>query len=342
MTTSGAATTLDESKEIVPSFSKTSDQTGQQQTNATGQQNNGTKASGTMVFYNCNQSDTLSGTDHVVPAGTGVSTGGLTYITQTSTTVSPSHFNGSTCKSDVPSSSVNVVSQVAGSKYNQDATTYAVSGYSTITGNGSKMTGGTDNIQTIVSQSDVDGVTQKIISGSTASTFTQSFENQLASQGYYVFVSTMKAGDPTITANPAVGQPASSTVVNAKVTYSVLAVKRDVLVKAISDALVSQIDKTKQKVDASDILKDASITVSNQSSPTNATLSIVINTSAVPILDTASIQKQAKGQKTADITASISNIPGVKDVSVKLSPFWVSKAPNKTSKIIVKVQHVNQ
>jgi len=339
LTTSGSATALDETKGIIPSVSKTSDQTGTQTAAATGQQNNGAKASGAVTITNCTSGAVT------VPAGTGVSSSNLTFITQSTLSLESGNFDiHGNCKSTgTHVGNVNVVAQTGGAKYNlASGSSFTVSGFPGLSGsNGSALGGGTDNITTVVSQADVDGAVQKITSGSTANTFTQSFENQLASQSYYVFVSTMKAGDPTVTANPAVGQPGSTTVVNVKVTYSVLAVKRDDLVKAISDQLLGQVDKTKEKVETSDILKNANISVGNQSSPTNATLGITINTSAVPILDTKAIKNQAKGQKTAAITCYVSNIAGVKNVTVKLSPFWESKAPSKTSKIIVNVQHVS-
>ena len=339
LTTSGSVTVLDETKGIIPSVSKTSDQTGTQTATATGQQNNGAKASGAVTITNCTSGAVT------VPAGTGVSSSNLTFITQSTLSLESGNFDiHGNCKSTgTHVGNVNVVAQTGGAKYNlASGSSFTVSGFPGLSGsNGSALGGGTDNITTVVSQADVDGAVQKITSGSTANTFTQSFENQLASQSYYVFVSTMKAGDPTVTANPAVGQPGSTTVVNVKVTYSVLAVKRDDLVKAISDQLLGQVDKTKEKVETSDILKNANISVGNQSSPTNATLGITINTSAVPILDTQAIKNQAKGQKTAAITSYVSNIAGVKNVTVKLSPFWESKAPAKTSKIIVNVQHVS-
>ena len=329
---------VDSQKGLIPAKLESSDQTGSQQVTATGQQNDGDKATGTMAFYNCNKDDTLSGTNHTVPAGTGVSANGLNFITTETATVAPSHFNGNTCKNDVPSNSVNVTAQAAGAKYNLDSTSYSVAGFSTISGSGSKMTGGTDNIVTVLTQSDVDGAKQKLTSGTSGDQFSKDFVKKLEGQGEYVLSSTLKAGDAAITATPAVGQPASTSNVTIKVTYTVLTVKKADLSQAIEDKLASQIDKSKQKLNGN-FLDDADITVQSQSGA-SATLAVNEDTTAVPIINIASVKKQAEGKKSGDIKAAIGAWPGVKEVDVKLSPFWVSKAPGKDSKIKVVLQEV--
>jgi hypothetical protein len=334
-------TTLNDKASQIPAVLKASNQTSQQSVPATGQQNQGDKATGTMTFYNCNKDDTLSGTTHTVPAGTGVSAGGLTYITQQPATVSPSHFTGNTCKNDVASSSVNIKSQNGGAKYNQASTTYSVSGFSTITGTGSAMTGGTDNNVTIVSQQDVDNARAKVTSQS-ADDYTNKFIKQLEDGGAYVLKSTLKVGDPAVTATPAVGQPASTTNVSIQITYTVLIVQKSDLTKLINGTLEEQIDKTKQKISTTDVLKDASVTVQNQTAPGAATLNVSETTTAVPIIDVALVKKLSAGQKSGNIKATISAWPGIKNVDVKTSPFWVSKVPKKQNKITVVLQQVKQ
>jgi hypothetical protein len=335
-----AATTtpaLDSQKNAIPAKLESSDQTGTQSVTATGSQNNGNKASGSVVFYNCSKDDTLSGTTRTVAAGTGVTSGGLSYTTTQAVDVAPSHFSGDNCKKDVPSSSVTVNAVQAGAKYNIDAASYLV--YGSISASGSKMTGGSDNIITVLSQSDVDGAKEKLTSGTSGDQFSKDFENKLTAQDEYVLTSTMKAGDASITASPAVGQPASTANVTIKVTYTVLTVKKSDLSQAIEDKLAGQIDKTKQKLNGN-FLNDANVTVQNQPSPNSAALSIDENTTAVPIINVASVKKQAEGKKTGDIKAALGGWAGVKEVDVKLSPFWVSKAPAKDSKIKVILQEV--
>lgn len=337
LTTSGSAKSLDENKGIIPAVLKTSDQTSSSQVNATGQVNNGQKASGTVTLI----AEPCPSTPPTVDGGTGLSSNGLAFITnksvQLTTVYYDSSANQTACKADV-----GVTAQVGGAKYNlASGQTFAVSGYSGVTGtNSNAFTGGTDNIQTVVAQSDVDNAAATL-KNTSSQNYAKNFEDSLAKQGFYVLTSTMNIGTPQTTANPAVGQPGSTTTVSIKITYSVLCIKKDDLVKALTDSLNKQIDPASQKVEATDVINGASISVAGQASPTDVTLNITESAPAVPILNTASIKKQAEGQKSGDIIAAISSTPGVKNVNVKLSPFWVSKVPKNPSKITVNLQHLS-
>lgn len=103
--------------------------------------------------------------------------------------------------------------------------------------------------------------------------------------------------------------------------------------------MASQIDKTKQKLNGN-FLNDANITVQSQSAPNSAVLTINEDTTAVPIINVATVKKVAEGKKVGDIKSAIGNWAGVKNVDVQLSPFWVSKVPNKDSKVTVVFQEV--
>ena len=325
---------VDSQKGLIPAKLESSDQTGSQQVTATGQQNNGDKATGSVAMTTCVSSP---GQLSDIPAGTGISTNGLTYITQDNASF---NFSGS-CNNNTAfkfkSNSVDITAQQAGAKFNTSLSGATIAGHPGVTADGS-ASGGTDNIVTVLTQSDVDGAKQKLTSGTSGDQFSKDFVKKLEGQGEYVLSSTLKAGDAAITATPAVGQPASTSNVTIKVTYTVLTVKKADLSQAIEDKLASQIDKSKQKLNGN-FLDDADITVQSQSGA-SATLAVNEDTTAVPIINIASVKKQAEGKKSGDIKAAIGAWPGVKEVDVKLSPFWVSKAPGKDSKIKVVLQEV--
>jgi hypothetical protein len=111
----------------------------------------------------------------------------------------------------------------------------------------------------------------------------------------------------------------------------VLNKKLETLVK---DALNNQIDKKREKLSDDNVLSGLNVTVQNQNQA-NATLAISKDSTAIPILDMQAIKDHAKGKKTSEIKNYINTYPGVKDVDVKLSPFWVSSAPKNTAKIKV-------
>lgn len=336
LNTSGSVKSYNPDTSTIPGYSQKKDQSATMQVPATGQKNNGNKANGDITLSAGSCSSTVPS---AIPAGTGVSSNDLTFITQSSATFSPV-VNGSQCSFE--SDPVPVIAQAGGSKYNLSAgSDFTVAGYPNVSGtNSSDFSGGTDDVQTVVSQSDIDNAKQKLTESNDSSKLEKDFEKSLSQQGYYVLTSTMKQGDSNVSASPAVGQPASNTTVTLKITFTVLAVKQDDLKQAITHALSAEIDKTKQKVDDSQVLNDASIDVSSQSSSTDAALSITENTSAIPLVDANSIKKMAEGKKSGVITSEISQIPGVKSVNVKTSPFWVSKVPNKPSKITVTIKHL--
>ena len=333
LTTSDTATALDQEKGIIPAQLKTTEQTVSQSVTASGQQNQGEKAEGTVkLSIACGD---VSGSAPKVPAGTGVSTSGLTYITQETATLDNPEFGP--CRF---TDSVDVAAQTGGAKYNIGPASFTVQGYSKITGSSSSaMSGGTDNIITIVAQSDLDKVKQQITAES-SDQFTKQFTEQLEKEGLYVISSTLKLGDPATSSTPGVGQPASTANVTVKVKYTVIVVKKDDLQKAVTAKLSEQLDKNRQKLSTDDILKGITVDAKNQQSPAIVTLDISQTSSAVPIIDVATVKKQAAGQKTSTIKALLTEVAGVEDVEVHLSPFWVSKAPGNVGKITVVEQEL--
>jgi hypothetical protein len=333
-TASGTAKELDESKKIIPSVLKTSDQTANQQINATGQQNNGDKAQGKVTFSTNNLSICAVGSQGItLPAGTGITANGLGFITQDSVFLGR---KGSSCTLE---NDAKVIAQGAGAKYNVSNTNFNVPNHSDVSANGS-TSGGTDNNVTILTQQDLEGAKAKI-SSSDSDKFSKDFQKQLSDQGLYVLGSTLKVNDPVVTSTPSAGQPASTAAVTVKITYSVIALQKNNLEQAVKDALNKKIDQKKEKLSDTDVLKNLTIAVQNQqpNSP-NATLSLSKDTTAVPIIDEDAVKAALRGKKDNQIKEYLTAYPGVKDVDVKFSPFWVSSAPNKTGKIKIVEQQV--
>ncbi len=331
LTTSDSQKTLDKEKRIIPSVLKTQDQSSSQQAQATGQQNNGTKATGSVTMSAGACSATVPSD---VPAGSGITTSGLTFIAQSGTSFAPVVSSGKCTYQST--GSTKVTAQTAGAKYNVASSTFSVSGRPDVSASSSAaMTGGTDNNITVVSQSDVDGAKQKAATASSADDFKRNLIKQLNDSGFYVLDSTFKADSQSVSASPDVGQQANTTTVTVKISYSVLMVPKSDLTDIIKDQLAKQVDKNKQKLSNDDVLKTAAVIVQSQSSPTVASLQVSEDTTAVPIIDVNTVKKQAGGQKSGDIKKSLESLPGVKEVTVKMSPFWVSKAPKNSGKVRV-------
>lgn len=326
------AKSLDEEKAIIPAVLQKKDQTVSSTVNATGQQNSGDKASGSVNMSAGACSATVPAD---VPAGTGLSSGGLTYITQAKTSFAPV-ASGGKCTFQ-STSATSIKAQSGGSKYNVSAAAFTVSGRSDVSASGS-ASGGTDNIITVLSQSDVDGAKQKISSADTDK-FTKEFKESLEDQDLYVIEPSLKLGDAQVSSSPEVGSSATTANVTVKISHTVLTVKKDDLRKIVSAQLTKQIDTKKQKLSNDDVLKGLSVSVQGQESATKTTLQLREDTTAVPILDVDEVKKIATGQKAGDIRTALSQLTGVQDVEVKMSPFWVSKAP-KPGKITVAQEQV--
>jgi hypothetical protein len=332
--TSTKVTALDEKQGLIPAELKSTTLTSTQKVQATGEQNNGKKASGSVEMTTC---VTGPGQLKDVPAGTGISTNGLNFITQQNATFSFTFQNCSSGGFQYKSQSVTITAQQGGSKYNVSNTTFSVTGRSDTSASGS-ASGGTDDIKTVVSQQDVNSAAGKV-SDEDKNKFVDEFKKKLGDDGFYLIDATFKAKDPAVSSSPAVGEAGDEAEVTVKINYSVLAVPKTELQKAVTDQLNKQIDTSKQKIGDEDVLKDITVSVQSQKSSSVATLSISADSTAVAIIDTGGIKQQVSGKKSGDINKLLSDLPGVKNVDVKMSPFWVSKAP-KAGKITIVEQQV--
>jgi hypothetical protein len=323
-------------KNTIPATIAQQQKTSSQQVPATGQQNNGQKASGSVKVTNCS--------DHNVsiPAGTGFSANGNNYISQSSAVVTQSNYqfkNGSfTCKND-GNASIDIVAQKPGTSYNTGSTSMTFSGSSgTVTASGSTA-GGTDDIVKVVSQSDVDAATAKLTQQD-ASAVKSTLAQQLRSQNLYPVQATFSSGTPNTTTSTPVGQSADAVTVTQAVTYTMYGTQRSYLDQLIENDIKQQIDPDTQTI-LSDGLDKASIKLTTN---TDTTAQIGIQTTATvgPKLDVASLKSQIAGKKTGYVKSLIGNQPGVTNVTVKLSPFWVSSAPKSTDKITITVGKATQ
>ena len=330
-----AATSVNAANNTIPAVSQETQKTVTQQGEATGQVDKGTKASGTIQFYNCNQLDTLSGNNRVLPAGTGVSANGLTFITTQDASVPPSHFNGTNCKKDQLSSPVGITAQNPGDKYNIGPTSYSVASSSNMGGQGSATSGGTTNIVKVVNQQDIDNVKQKIISQDTA-TIKKELQQTLVGKGLYAIQDSFINKEPEVITNVAAGTEASTVTVTQKTTYTMLGVKQDDLKKIIGDAVNKKIDTGKQQI--LDYGLDSANFQTQSGQGTITPISMSVTAVAGSDINIASVKQQVAGKKSSEAKDIIGKYPGVTSVTVDYSPFWVSSIPKKTSKITVTIE----
>ncbi len=328
---STTATALDPKTITIPAKLLSQPKTYTQQATATGQKNNGTKAAGT-VNMSAQACAPHLGQPDSVPAGTGISTSGLTYITQGTTKFSAFGHGSGSCLTYDALSATDISSQGAGAKYNVSSASFTVAGRSDASGTGS-ASGGTDSIIQVVSQGDIDGAKSKIATDD--ATVKQALQTQLSQAGYYSIVATFSAGTPAVTTSANAGDAASSVTVTEIVTYTMFGVHQADLKTIVDNNVKTQIDTAKQSI-LSQGLSAATFSVTSTTA-TGAQVTLQTTAEVGPQLDVATIKTQTAGKKTGDVQSLLQSNPDVTSVTVKYSPFWVTSVPKHTNNITVNI-----
>lgn len=329
--------TLDQASMTLPATIAQVPKTASQQVPATGTADKGTRASGQITITNCGDSDVT------IPAGTGFSANGKTYISQSDVTVPQSTYkrSGSSfkCNND-GKGTVNVTAQKVGDSYNADATDYTIAnGSSDLSATGGAMTGGTSNIVKVVSQTDVDTATNQLKT-QTGDAVKGSLTQQLQQDGLFPISATFSAGTPQITTSSQVGDQADTVTVTSTTTYTMFGVQKSDLTTLIDAAVKKKIDTSKQEL-LDDGLSDARFQVTSQNDQ-RASVTVNSTAKAGPHIVASDIKKAVAGQKSGEVEDSLKKNPGIQDVQVKLSPFWVNSIPKNQSKITILVDNAVQ
>lgn len=328
---STSATSVDPSTLTIPAYAQQTQKTESQQVPTTGQQNNGQKASGSVSLITEECTFPLH-KPASLPAGTGLTANGLTFITQQNTTFSNSGYPNSAgnCIDFPANNSTPVQAQQGGSNYNLNSATFDAG--NGVSGTGT-TTGGTDSIVQVVAQADITNATQKLAAINTASIKT-GLENSLKQAGYFPIPGTFVAGTPTMSTSANVGDQATTVTVTQTVSYTMLGVHRSDLQSVLDNSLNSQIDPSKQSIQ-NDGLSSATFAVSSPST-NGAQVSMQTTAIAGPKLNASSLKKLIAGKKPGQANSLLTAYPGVTGIQVHLSPFWVSSIPTNTSKITIR------
>jgi len=333
-TTNTGITEPSPEKGLVPAIKKEVKKTDTEKATATGKKDDGKKATGTMTLTNCIH-DTNS---HTVPAGTGFSSGSLTFVTDKDVTLDVAVYQGNTCKSSNFgfSKDVTVTAVNGGTGYNLDARSYT-SSISGINASGTAMAGGTTSVITVVAQADVDGAVAKM-KGRLDDAAKNELDSLLQADTLTGLKNTLVISEPAVTTTPTVGQPATGDItVTSITTYDILGVKADYLSQLIKKDVAGKIETSKQSV-LDDGLSSAVIIVSKRKSATEVEMNLQALVIAGPELNADTIKNDIKGKKKGDAERIISSNTGVTSVTIKYSPFWVYKMPKSASKITIIIE----
>ncbi len=339
ITASPKAKTLSEADQTVPAEAKQLKKSDSQNVPTTGQKDVGTKATGnvTLTLADCAQPQVT------VPAGTAVSSGGLNLITQVDVTLQSVRI-GTTCRnSDFPQVStgkVKVEAQNAGDQYNLSARNYTVTGFSNVSAAGTAMAGGTSKVIKIVSQADIDGAKQKMLEADNAAV-NQEISDQLKADGYIPIVETISASNTVVTATPNVGEESDQVAVSVTTTYEMIGAKKDDVKTLLEADIKKHIDTSKQNILDNGL--DKAVLHATENKLANGNYRFTLQTTAEVGVqqDANAIKKAIAGKKKGEVQAYISARPGVKDVQVSYSPFWIYRTTKSTNKITITFQQAN-
>lgn len=208
------------------------------------------------------------------------------------------------------------------------STEMSVAGYSSLEAVAyDDFTGGSKETVKVVQQSDVDAAVAKLRERGDSDAARDELKGQM-SDSTVVIDSSFNTSQGEVKVSPAVGEsPAENGKATAslEITYTLVGVDRDDLGEVLDEQLKSETDGKDQKVynNGLDEVKFSGFTTVDNG------YSVVINTNGHvgPIINEDDVRKQAVGKKSEEIRALLMETDGVNDVSVNMSPFWVSKAP---------------
>lgn len=333
-----AASSLDLATANVPATAAQQQKTYTQQVDTTGEVNNGKQAKGNVTFTltNCSHSSVD------IPQGTGITANGLTYVTQSEVTLSSVQI-GPNCNPGgweaYYSKTIPVVALKGGADYNTESGTKfslpsSISGASSVdaSANG-KIDGGTDDITQVVAQKDIENAKKQIDTKDPA--IENTLYQQLVQNGLFPIKSTYQASDPNVSSDKQPGDKATTVTVTISITYTMFGTNKANLLALVKDDVGQQADLDKQAI-LDDGLSKATFTIDDLSD-TKARISLENTATLGPKIDTVALKSQIAGKKSGDAKEVINQLPGVTDVDIKLSPFWVSSIPKNTDKIVVQV-----
>ena len=305
---------------------------------ATGSREVGEMAAGTVAFcydvpnYNDHTGDRIAAVE--LEAGTLLYADGVQFTTDAPLSVEPGRNSNNQCETYY---SVKATAVKIGEEGNiSQNTLMSVSGYSNLKAIAkSDFTGGSKETVKVVQQSDVDAAVAQLRERGDSDAARDELMGQMSDSTVVIDGSfNVSQGDVKVT--PGVGETpegdSAKATASIELTYTLVGVNKDDLSDALDAALEDQTDETKQKVynNGIDSVKFSGFTTAND----GYTVTVATNGHVGPVINEDDVKKQAVGKKSEEIKELLKQTDGVNDVSVTMSPFWVSAAP-KESKITV-------
>lgn len=342
--TLSGATPTDVKKGTIQSITQTLKKDLSVKFNATGSQDVGAKATGTITIRNCDYPGgfTLSsGTQFTSPSGqVFVSTALVVVPGYTSPSSSTCSLSGASAgKKDVA-----VQATTSGEANNIAATSYTIDPAKIPTGSkvdapGTIMAGGTSKIATVVSADDIQKATDALNSLSTddmKKAVTAQFKN-----GEIIIAESFNADHAAPVSTPALGAESDAqATLTSTVTFTLIGIPKADVELYLKDALGKQItNEANQRIYSTGI--DSAVLAGYSKTGDTATVNISAKGQIGPNINTDTVKQNAKGKKGGEVQAQLTSIPGVDSVQVNFSYFWVTTVPSDITKVDVQFKLTN-
>lgn len=301
---------------------------------ATGQQDVGDKATGSIKISKLTQQA------YGVPAGTRfTSSNGTAFVTDVAVTIPAS----TPCFPAYCAQSVNADITAVNSGTDSNGITGTASGPDSLSAVFQGATaGGTSKIAKVVSADDIDRAQGQLIGKST-----DDQKKALAKQfstDYLVIDSSFTVERAAAVSTPAVGQETSTgkATLTVPTTYTIFGIQKSNLEIYLRAALEAKLDNSQnQKIYDAGI---KSATISNfRKDGANQLVTVNAIGRIGPKIDESAIKDEVKGKRYGEVQQILQSVDGIKQVDVQFSYFWVRTVPSNPDKISIefKVEDAN-
>ena len=308
--------------------------------NATGERNDGNKATGQLVltanFSFSSSTATPSSPERIsVPTGSAFAKGNLNYLTTTNTDFS---WDGSTssCTARISNTcqirkTVNAIAFEGGAKFNIGPSS---SGWQSSINrvdafNSSAFSGGTDKNVKIVTAADVEKAKTQLsqVDEGKEELFAKVKDSDLRIDASY------KKNVGNATPSPAVGEVATNgkSKLTAKIKYSVNILDKSAVNEYIRAVVSSRLSSDQKIYDINSLFIERFQDGNNASAKLKATIKTGPEVTEKTVLD------KSLGKKIGEVTTLIKSINGVSEVKVDTSFPWVRSIPDDPNKVSVDI-----
>ncbi|MDO5480756.1 MAG: hypothetical protein Q4F60_00185 [Candidatus Saccharibacteria bacterium] len=319
---------------------------------ATGERDEGTKASGTLTltatFGKADLQDYIGGGTPTisVPAGSSFVYNNLSYTNDSAVTFKlddeeidncPSYSLGQSSWSCTITATRLATAAENGDKYNIGQTgmnfTTSISGITAT--NSTAFAGGTSKAVKYVQESDVNAAKVKLTQQELETVTIDDLKKEFGDD-YLVIESSFAKEEGEVEVLPKVGEMVSDGTtpkISIKTKYSVSAVKKDGLIAFITK-------KTEEELADDQRMYDAGTPFIERFTNNSGTFSgkLKTTTKSGPRVDEKDIMEKSKGKSKEEVRSLLKSINGVSSVNVQTSYFWVGTVPDDESKVTIELE----